>query len=417
MEKGMDRKLRGVSSALLAPRTWARVLALGALVAGTGLTLGLAAPQPVLAADTADRSMSVPLAPNAPERYVVKKGDTLWDIAGVYLRDPWYWPEIWQVNPDIVNPHLIYPGDVLFLTYVDGKPRVTVGEPGAVRLSPQMRSQPLSGAVRAIPYELLMTFVGRPQLLSAQEVKEAPYVVGMRDQHIVGSTANEIYAQGLGKPEAGSNYTVVHVGEELRDPDDGDKLGYLAYYAGTGRVIQTTGAVVPGSDSIFRMKREDELTHLRVLDTGREILQGDKLFPAKVDVGDDFVISAPSNNGLLGQIIAVVDGVHVAGKYQVLAINRGARDGLKPGNALAVFYRGEEIRDRYSRGEDWMKYTATYDKVRLPDERSATILLFTVYDRMSYGLVVESSQVIRRGDFVAPPSYGHRDNGVRDFIR
>jgi hypothetical protein len=280
-----------------------------------------------------------------------------------------------------------------------------------------MRAEPLSGAVRAIPYDLLMTFVGRPLLLDSKQVKDAPYVVGMRDQHIVGSTANEIYAQGLESPTPGSNFTIVHVGEELRDPDDGDKLGYMTYYAGTGQVIQTTGAVVPGSESIFKMKREDDLTHLRVLDTGREILQGDKLFPAKVEIGEDFVLSAPSNKELLGQIIAVVDGVHVAGKYQVLAINRGKSHGLVPGNALAVFYRGELVRDRYSRGEDWMKYTTSYDKVRLPDERSATILLFTVYDRMSYGLVVESSQVIRRGDFVAPPSYGHRDSGVKDFIR
>jgi hypothetical protein len=109
--------------------------------------------------------------------------------------------------------------------------------------------------------------------------------------------------------------------------------------------------------------------------------------------------------------------VYVAGKYQVLAINRGKRNGLAPGNALAIFYRGDEVRDRYSRGQDWMKYTATTDRVRLPDERSATILVFKVYDRMSYGLVVESSQVIRLGDFVAHPSYGHRDSGQKDFIR
>jgi hypothetical protein len=413
----MDRNLRAASSALVNPRLWARALVLGAFVAGSGLMLGLVAPRPVLAADTAGRSMSVPLAPNAPERYVVKKGDTLWHIAGVFLKDPWYWPEIWYVNPSIVNPHLIYPGDELYLTYVDGKPRITVSRPGDVRLSPQVRSSPLSGAIRAIPYELLMTFVGRPQLLDAKQVKEAPYVVGMRDEHIVGSTANEIYAEGLGKPAPGTTYTVVHVGDEIRDPDDGEKLGYLGHFAANAQVVQTTGAVVPGSDSIFKMKRKDDLTHLRVLDTGREVLQGDKLFPAAVDVGEDFVLSAPANKDVLGQVIAVVDGVNVAGKYQVLAINRGKRHGLAPGNALGVFYRGQEVRNRYSRGEDWMTFTANYDKIRLPDERSATILLFRVYDRMSYGLVVESSQVIRRGDFIAAPMYGHRDSGTHDFIR
>jgi len=412
----MDRNLPVTPDNSYRPVHWIRAGAVALAVAGFGLALGTATPA-AAEAEVSGRSMSVPLAAEAPDTYVVKKGDTLWDIAGVFLKDPWYWPEIWYVNPAIENPHLIYPGDVLNLTYVDGKPRVTLERAGAMRLSPQVRSQPLTGAIRAIPYDVLMDFVGRPQLLDAKQVKKAPYVVGMRDRHIIGSTQNEIYAQDLGKPEPGSRYTVVNVGEELRDPDDGDKLGYIGHYAATAEVIQTTGAVVPGSDSIFKMKREDELTHLRVLDTGREVLQGDKLFPAEVDIGEDFVLSAPANNELVGQVIAVVDGVYVAGKYQVLAINRGKKHGLAPGNALAVFYRGEVVRDRYSHDNDWMRYTATYDKVRMPDERSATILLFRVYDRMSYGLVVESTQAIRRGDFVAHPSFGHREAGRTDFIR
>ena len=242
-------------------------------------------------------------------------------------------------------------------------------------------------------------------------------MVGVRDQHIVGTTENEVYAKKLGKPQPGSMYTIVHVGEELRDPDDGDRLGYVGYYAATGAVIQTSGAVIPGAASTRDMKREEDLTHLRVVETGREILHGDKVFPASVDVGPDFVMSAPASNELIGQVIAVVDGVYVAGKYQVLAINRGKKHGLAPGNALGVFYRGEEVRDRYSRGNDWFKTSTRYEKVRLPDERSATILLFTVYDRMSYGLVMESSHIIRKGDFVAHPMYGHRDSGTQDFIR
>jgi len=235
--------------------------------------------------------------------------------------------------------------------------------------------------------------------------------VGMRDRHIVGSTANEIYGRGLQKPEAGSHYTVVHVGDELRDPDDGDLLGYVGYFAGEGQVIQSTGAVIPGKTSILDMKRDEELTHLTVGQTGREILQGDKLLPASVDVGKDFEISAPSDANILGQVIGIADGVHVAGKYNVVAINRGSKHGLIAGNALSVFYRGEEIRDRYDR-LNWTAYTANYDKVRLPDERSATLLVFKVYERMSYALVVESSQVVRMGDFIASPTYGHRDSGT-----
>lgn len=407
----MDRYLR-VSPR---PGQWIRAAALALAVSGLGLVAAGIAPGTAVA-QASGRSMSVPLAADAPERYVVRKGDTLWDISATFLRDPWYWPEIWYVNPSIENPHLIYPGDVLHLVWVDGKPRVTLESAGTTRLSPQVRSEPLTGAIRAIPYDLLMDFAGRPQLLDREQVRTAPHVVGMRNRHIIGSTENEVYARNLGEPPAGSRYSVVHVGEELRDPDDGDRLGYIGHYAGTGEVIQTSGAVVPGSDSIFSMRREEDLTHLRVVESGREILQGDKVFPANVDVGDDLVLSAPANDEVLGQIIAVVDGVYVAGKYQVVAINRGKKHGLAPGNALGVFYRGEEARDRTTYSPGGFRFSAVRN-VRLPDERSATIMLFRVFDRMSYGLVMDSSQVIRRGDFVAHPSLGHRQGGQREFLR
>jgi hypothetical protein len=415
MEKGMDRNLRLANIRSTGWRPWIRAIGLGLAVAATGLALGTAAPAPAVA-QVSGTSMSVPLAADAPSQYVVKKGDTLWDIAGVFLRDPWYWPEIWYVNPQVANPHLIYPGDVLNLVYVDGKPRITLERAGEMRLSPQVRSEPLTGAIRTIPYDLLMDFVGRPGLLTKDQARKGPYVVGMRDRHIIGSDQNEVYGRGLEDPAPGSRFNVINVGDELRDPDDGDLLGYIGHYAGTGVVIQNTGAVIPGESSIFRMQREEELAHLRVVESGREILPGDRLFPAEVDIGDDFKLAAPKNQELLGQVIAVVDGVYVAGKYQVVAINRGAQHGLEPGNVLGVFYRGEEVRDRFQR-MDWTSFTANYSRVRLPDERSATVLVFAVHDRLSYALVVESTQVIRRGDFVAHPLFGHKDAGMRDFMR
>jgi len=410
----MDRYLRPESSTSPQPRHWMRALLLALAV--TGIGAGMATPQPALAQAASGRSMSVPISPTAPERYVVKRGDTLWDISAMYLKDPWFWPEIWYVNPNIANPHLIFPGDVLYFSYVDGKPRVSLEQAGAIRLSPEMRTSSLDSAIRAIPYDLLMDFVGRPSLLTKDEVKSAPYVVGMRDRHIVGSIANEVYARNLGDSTPGARYNIIAVGEELRDPDDGDLLGHTGHFAGMGEVIQATGAVVPGAASIFDMKREETLAHLRVIENGREILQGNKLFPVTGDVGPDFVPSAPSNEAILGQLIEIVDGVHVAGRYQVVAINRGKKHDLVPGNVLGVFYRGEFVRDRFDR-TNWSAYTANYDRVRLPDERSATIMLFRVYDRISYGLVVQSSQVIRRGDFIAHPQYGHKEGGSRDFTR
>jgi hypothetical protein len=190
---------------------------------------------------------------------VVKKGDTLWDIAGVFLRDPWYWPEIWYVNPAIENPHLIYPGDVLNLVYVDGKARVTLGSAGETRLSPQVRTEPLKDAIRAIPYDLLMTFVGRP-MPDRPQVRNQPHVVGMRDRHIVGSDQNEIYARGLGEVPVGSRYTIINVGNELRDPDDGDLLGYMGHHAAPRRIRPP--APWCRATSIRKIQR-GQLTHLR----------------------------------------------------------------------------------------------------------------------------------------------------------
>ena len=400
----MDRNLRLTTNHSASRRSWIRAGALGLAVAGFGLAIGAATPQAAFA-QVSGTSMSVPLAADAPDRYVVKRGDTLWDIAGVFLRDPWYWPEIWYVNPSISNPHLIFPGDVLNLVYVDGKPRLTLERGETVRLSPQVRSEPLSSAIRAIPYDLLMDFAGRPQLLDRETARQAPHVVGMRDRHIVGSDQNEIYARGVGEVPVGSRFTIISVGNELRDPDDGDLLGYMGHFAGTGQVLDTSNTG----------RRDEPITHLQVIESGREILQGDRLFPAEVDVGADFVPSAPTNKDINGRVVAVVDGVYVAGKYQVLAVNRGKRDGLVPGNVLAIFDQGETVADRAS-ASFWRRNASNYENVRLPKERSASVLLFSIHERMSYGLVVESTQVIRIGDYLKHPSAGHRDAGLSDFI-
>ena len=218
------------------------------LVAGLTITAGLA-PLSSSAqegpARTVGSGSNIPLTAGAPDQYVVKKGDTLWDISKVSLREPWYWPEIWYVNPQVANPHLIYPGDVLKLVYVDGQPRLTVaqrggetveGGVGGTRLSPEVRREPLTQAITAIPYDIVASFMGRPTLLTKEQVKTAPYVVAMRDRHMIGAIGNEIYARGIGQAEPDTRFSVVHVEEELRDPDNNDLLGYSGMYVGSGPV-------------------------------------------------------------------------------------------------------------------------------------------------------------------------------------
>jgi LysM repeat protein len=335
---------------------------------------------------------NIPLTADAPDTYTVKPGDTLWDISKMYLRDPWYWPEIWYVNPQVENPHLIYPGDVLKLVYVDGQPRVTLAERGesggAKRLSPQVRREPLSQAITAIPYDIIASFMGRPTLLDKEQVDTAPYVVAMRDDHIIGAAGNEIYARGLKGATADTRYSIIHVEEKLVDPDNGKVLGYSGMYVGSGPIAT-----------------EGDPAKLIVADSTREALQGDKLFPEEVDVHADFIPHAPSAE-VDASVIAVRSHT-VMGQYQVIALNRGSRHGLEPGQVLAVYQPGDVVRDSYAHGglataESRYKGRGG-PKVTLPEERSGIAMVFKSFDRMSYALVMESSHEIRQGDRARNP--------------
>jgi LysM repeat protein len=333
---------------------------------------------------------SIALAPNAPDSYVVKRGDTLWGIAKVFLRDPWYWPEIWQVNPQVQNPHLIYPGDTLRLVFIEGQPRIVL-QPGlqrgdSARVVPRVRSQPLEAAVTTIPYETVAAFMSKPTVLSKEQISDAPYVVATRDMHVVMADGDTLYARGFTSPAlVGTHYNVVRVGDALRDPDDNRVVGYDGVYNGAGRVT-----------------RAGDPATLIMTASARETETGDKLFQSGVDVPLDFIPSPPKTE-VSGRIMAVSDGVTVIGQYQVVVINRGARDGLAPGNVLAVYQAGDKIRDTQNRGflhGDTRLFAAS---VQLPDERIGTFMVFKTFDRMSYGLIMEAKNMIRVTDKVENP--------------
>ncbi len=338
----------------------------------------------------------IPLTADAPAEYTVKTGDTLWDISKVFLRQPWYWPEIWYVNSQIENPHLIYPGDMLKLLYVDGKPRLTLaqrngGTPEAGlsggKLKPQVRREALSRAITSVPYEVIAGFAGRPTLLDKSQVKQAPYVVALRDGHLIGGMGNEIYASGLKDAAVEARYTVIHVDGELRDPENNDLLGYTGVYVGSGPVTN------PGKTA-----------KLVLTDSKQEALQGDKLFPESTEINADFVPHAPE-----ADIDAVVIGVRdmsVMGPYQVIALNRGSKAGLEAGHVLAIQKRGEVIRDKYSKGgldAGDRAFGARGTKVELPEERVGMAMIYKTYDRMSYALIMEASRPIHEGDGATNP--------------
>ncbi|MFQ6005085.1 MAG: LysM peptidoglycan-binding domain-containing protein, partial [Woeseia sp.] len=273
----------------------------------------------------------VPLAEGHPDEYTVQDGDTLWDIAATFLRDPWYWPEVWYVNPQIENPHLIFPGDVLSLVYIDGRPRVTTTMRGATyKMSPAARVTPLSEAVTSIPYEQIDAFLSKGLVLEKGQAERLPYIVATRGDHMIAAAGNEVYVRGGVASQPGARYSVVHVGERLRDPDDDDIVGYQGIYVGEGM-----------------MARGGDPATVALVDTNREALNGDRLLPETVDIPLNFFPKAPDIQ-IDGKIISVVDGVSMIGQYQVVVINRGARNGLAPGDVLTVFQAGQVVRDRYA---------------------------------------------------------------------
>jgi LysM repeat protein len=334
--------------------------------------------------EVAPRS-GIALAPNAPDSYVVKRGDTLWAIAKVFLRDPWYWPEIWQVNPQIQNPHLIYPGDTLRLVFIEGKPQILLQRGDFARVEPRVRSEPLEAAVTTIPYETVAAFMSKPTVLDKDQIKHAPYVLATRDLHVVMAEGNTLYARGFTSPvEPGTHYNVVRVGEPLRDPDDKRILGYNGIFTGAAHVT-----------------RDGETVSLIMTESAQDTRAGDKLFAGGVDVPLDFIPSAPRTK-VNGRIIAVSDGVTIIGQYYVVVINRGSLDGLAPGNVLAVSDWGPTVRDTSAKG--WFNLDALgAKKIQLPSERTGTYMVFKTFDNISYGLIMEATDLIQVGDKVENP--------------
>jgi hypothetical protein len=327
----------------------------------------------------------IPLADNAPDSYVVKRGDTLWGIAKVFLRDPWYWPEIWQVNPQVHNPHLIYPGDTLRLVYIDGQPQIVLQRGDGVRVEPRVRSEPIDSAITTIPYATVAAFMSKPTVLDRDQIKAAPYVLATRDLHVVMSEGDTVYARGFTSPaELGSHYNVIRVGDPLIDPDDKRVLGYDGIFTGSGHVT-----------------RQGDPTTLIMTESARESRAGDKLIPGGVDVPLDFIPSAPRAK-TNGRIIAVANGVTIIGQYEVVVVNRGARDGLAPGNVLGVFDTGPLVADTDKRGFFNLDRLGAKN-VALPSERTGTFMVFKTFDNISYGLIMEATNLIRVGDKVQNP--------------
>lgn len=321
-------------------------------------------------AGAASAPSAVPVREDAPLRYVVKEGDTLWDIAEHFLRDPWYWPELWYVNPEIDNPHLIYPGDLLQLVWVDGRPQLRRVE----RLSPQIRELPLESAVPTIPIEAIRQFLRGPRLVTEEELAQAPYIVQFLDEHLIGGSGNLAYIRRA-DPAKGRDLNIVRLGDTYLDPDSGELLGYEAIPVGRVEV------------RVF-----DDISTTLITHSYREALVGDRLLPLDETVlTADFQPHAPDHE-VDGRIISVYDGVSEIGQYAIVTLNRGTRENIEPGHVLDIYKSGRRARDPVTR-----------ERLTLPPVKAGTLLVFKVEDRVSFGLVMQATRAINLLDRVRTP--------------
>ena len=315
---------------------------------------------------------------NHPQQYEVVKGDTLWGIAGRFLNLPWKWPEIWHANPQINNPHLIYPGDIISLVYIDGQPRLMVnrGQGGTIRLSPTVRTTPMAEAIPTIPLEAINAFLNAGRILDdADALEAAPYIIGGEAESVVAGAGNKVYARGE-VDESVPAYGLYRRGKAYTDPQTGEFLGLHAQEIGNVQVLATEG----------------DITTLMVNRSRQEVRIGDRLLETEERaVSSTFFPSDPEND-IDGLILDVPNGVTQIGQYDVVILNKGARDNLKEGNVLAIYKTGELVRDRIQN-----------ERVRLPDERAGLLMVFRVYDRMSYGIVLNAQRQLAIMDKVRNP--------------
>lgn len=321
----------------------------------------------------------VQLKDGHPDRYTVVKGDTLWDISGKFLRQPWKWPEIWHANPQVANPHLIYPGDTLNLVYVDGQPRLMLnrGESrGTIKLSPQVRSTPMAEAIPTIPLEAINSFLLSNRIVDTpEEFNGKPYVVAGNAERVVSGAGDRVYARGQFDEEH-PIYGIFRQGKTYADPDTQEFLGINADDIGTGEVVAEEGDI--GTLVLSRSTQEVRL--------------GDRLFPTEERaINSTFMPSEPSSE-INGLILDVPRGVTQIGQFDVVTLNKGLRDGLEIGNVLAIYKTGETVRDR-----------VTGESVKIPDERSGLLMVFRTYDKLSYGLVLQASRQLAVMDKVRNP--------------
>ncbi len=343
------------------------------------------------------------LQDNAPTRYVVVKGDTLWDISGKFLKDPWKWPQIWGMNKaEIKNPHWIYPGNVILLSDEGGIPHLSLESPDGnlvtVKLSPEIRGESLdNGGIPPLPAAMIHAFDVQPVVLDKGTLEHAPKVVEFEDEHMVVGAGDEVFASNDNDQlQVGTQWKLVRPGKPIVDPDSKEILGYSAEYLGTARTLKA-----------------GDPQRVLILSTAREVQDNDRLLPADEGYLFHYVPHAP-NLPIQGRVISTVNIMTEAGRYNTVAINKGQRDGVEVGDVLAI-YRDtnrtgnpmvhDVIPDFNSSvvGPQAHAHEEATKNLKIPETRSALCMVYRVFDKVAYAMIMDSTHTVTTLDRVRNP--------------
>jgi hypothetical protein len=359
----------------------------------------------------AQSSAPIELAADAPDRHVVVTGDTLWGIANKFLQDPYRWPEVWRMNGDEVrNPHRIYPGQVIVLDRSGAQPQLRLGR--LIKVEPQIYSEDIKKEIPAIPHDAIEPFLSEPLIVEAETLAKAARVVAVEESRVTAGAGYRIYAKGLESTDV-RLWQAFRPGKPLIDPDSGELLGYEAIYLGTARLVADgksaekvvtqvdRSGVSDGTwDLLSAQKGPKELAGhptaatLEVVSTKLEIGRGDSLIPAGKPEIISYLPHAPAEP-IRGKIVSIYGGVGEAGRYSIVSMSRGKADGVEHGHVLAIYRAGGVVTNRFEGGAP--------EQMALPDERYGLVFVFRVFDRVSYGLVMEISRPVSTGDVVRKP--------------
>lgn len=356
-------------------------------------------------------AQDVQLQENHPDRHVVVKGDTLWDISAKFLKSPWLWPKVWKMNREqIKNPHLIYPGDVIVLDLSGGTPQLRLLRE-TVNIEPGLRIEPLEREpIATISPHIIAPFLSKPLVIERDALADVPSIIGSREDKVVLGPQSRIYTDRITEDQ-GRYWSIYRDGKSLIDPKTKELLGIEAIYLG---------------DAV--LARYGEPATLDISRANQEIFKGDKLIVVPDNITKSFVPRAPEGP-IEGQILSIYGGVKEAGRNSIITINRGKNDGLEAGHVLAIYREGPLVKNpRYKKENTEPKlkelnikteqrengmWEVNIDKdkeqppdpsmIKLPNERIGLMMVFRTFDRVAYALIMQASEPVNTLDIVQTP--------------